>query len=370
MQVGLKGLLTGATGSLGSHVLHQMLCDARVRHIFLLVRGTSTDGSRERVIKALHNRGLDIPPNFDSKTAIRSGKLSEPNLGLVASNYERFAGNVDLVLHLAWSVNFLISLRTIAGAHLSGLHNLLDLALQQPSSSDKPLPRFIFCSSIAAVSNFGSLATPGDIPEKFLPDPRISGPTGYARSKWVGEAICAEAHKSTRLRDCISVARVGQLSGATDTGVWSKSEAYPLLLSSAKVTGVLPDLEDEILNWLSVDVAARAFVETALCGPSNTRTTTSNRSEIPVHHVLNPNMTVRWPDLVRWISPHASFEVVPVNEWLSRLAALQDDERTKHDPALRLLEFWRAVYGSEPGTSGKHSDDEKDGQPSEGKRGY
>ena len=255
----------------------------------------------------------------------------------------------------------------------SGLQNLLNLALgQQQSSLDKPPPRFIFCSSVAAVSNFGSLDTlaPGEIPEQFVSDPRVSGPTGYARSKWVGEAICAEAHRSTRLRDCISVARVGQLSGATDTGIWSKSEAYPLLLSSVKATGVLPDLKDEILNWLPVDIAARALVESALRGPLNTRTTTSNRSEMPVHHVLNPNMTVRWSDLIQWLSPHASFEIVPVEEWLSKLAALQDDERTKHHPALRLLEFWRRAYGSEPGTRGKHTDDEKDKQPSEEKPGY
>ena len=130
-QAGLRILLTGATGSLGSHVLHQILCDARVGHIFLLVRGTSTYASRERVIKALYSRGLEVPPNFESKTTILPGKLSESNLGLATSDYEHLAGNIDLVLHLAWSVNFLISLRTIAGTHLSGLQNLLNLALGQ-----------------------------------------------------------------------------------------------------------------------------------------------------------------------------------------------------------------------------------------------
>lgn len=380
-QSGLNVLLTGPTGSLGSHLLHQLLCDARVGHIFLLVRGESTDASLGRVTKALTSRELDIPANLRSKTTILSCKLSESNLGLSATDYEHLANEVDLIFHLAWSVNFLISLRTIAGTHLSGLQNLLNLALGRPHVNDPSRlpPRFIFCSSVAAVSNLASLDTTlSDIPECFVPDPRASGSTGYARSKWVGEAICAEAHKSTRLKGRISVARVGQLSGASDTGAWSASEAYPLLLSSAKATGVLPDLKDEVLNWLPVDIAARAFLEIAF--PSTTTTDPLDKTtitwdddddsndgvEMPVHHVLNPDMTVQWSDLLAWLSRSSSdkypfnAKIVPVNDWLSRLTALQDNHgdddndekenpKTKtnnHHPALRLLEFWRKAYGS------------------------
>lgn len=381
-QSGLNILLTGPTGSLGSHLLHQLLSDARVGHIFLLVRGASAEASLGRVTKALNNRGLDVPRNLGFKTTVLSCKLSESNLGLSAADYEYLANEVDLIFHLAWSVNFLISLRTIAGTHLSGLRNLLNLALHRPHANDpnRPPPRFVFCSSVAAVSNLTSLDTTSKskaIPERFVPDPRVSGPTGYARSKWVGEAICAEAHKSTRLKGRISVARVGQLSGATDTGAWSASEAYPLLLSSAKATGVLPDLKDEVLNWLPVDVAARAFLELAFPAtdpPSETTMTTNDNDynsrdgvEMPVHHVLNPDMTVHWSDLLAWLSRsrsrsrssspsssvNSSFDakIVPVDDWLCKLSALQENENktetTKnHHPALRLLEFWRKAYGS------------------------
>lgn len=237
-QAGLTVLLTGPTGSLGSHVFHQLLQDTRAEYIYLLVRGAGTHAARGRVTKALSTRGLNIPSNFDSKTTVLPCKLSSPKLGLGAPQYEHLANNIDLILHLAWSANFLIPLRSIGGTHLSGLQNLLNLAL---ASYNKPPPRFIFCSSVAAVSNFrclnSSISSGIQIPERFIANPRVSGPTGFARSKWVGEAICVEANKTTRLRGRISVARVGQLPGATDTGTWSKSEAYPLLLSGAKATG-------------------------------------------------------------------------------------------------------------------------------------
>ena len=374
-QVRLKVLLTGPTGSLGSHLLHQLLQDPRVEHIYLLVRGAITHAAHERVTKTLSSRGLTIPSNFDTKTTTLSCKLSSPSLGPEVFPYEELANNIDLIIHLAWSVNFLILLRSIAGTHLAGLQNLLRLALASPEN--KPPPRLIFCSSVAAVSNFQSATTSVNssdigIPEQFISDPHVSGPTSYACSKWVGEAICAEAHKTTRLKGRISVTRVGQLSGATDTGIWSKSEAYPLLLSSMKVTGALPELKDEILNWLPVDLAAQAFVEAclqegALDSPTNNLPTKldSGPDEMPLRHVLNHTTAVRWADLVKWLVPNADFKVVPVDEWLEKLGAMQDDDRTKDHPALRLLTFWRNAYESVPGGRPEHTNggeqDERDG---------
>lgn len=270
---GLRIILTGPTGSLGSHILHDLLSNPSISHIHLLVRGSTQHASRERVLKALTSRLLPVvPENFASKTTIYQCKLSDPDLGLSAAEYSHLSCTVDVIVHLAWSVNFLLPLRTFAAAHLSGLRNLIDLALASPRPTP---PRLIFCSSVASVSRYPTAG--GPIPEAEIPTPSSSGPTGYARSKWVAEAICAAAHKSTRLRDRISISRVGQLSGASDTGVWNASEAYPLMLSSVKATGVLPDLKGEVLSWLPVDVAARAFVEDIL----------SDTTPGPAHNGLN-----------------------------------------------------------------------------------
>ncbi|KAI1615480.1 hypothetical protein EDD36DRAFT_374374, partial [Exophiala viscosa] len=262
-QTGLQILLTGPTGSLGSHILHNLLSNPHVAHIHLLVRGSTPHASRERVLKALTSRHLPIPEDFSNKTTIWQCKLSNPDLGLSKTDYTHLSSTVDVLIHLAWNVNFLLPLRTFAGTHLSGLRNLIDLSLSSP----RPMPpRLIFCSSVASVSQYPSLPDIPDaaVPERSMTTPSSSGPTGYARSKWVAEAICLAAHKSTRLHNRISMSRVGQVSGASDTGVWNASEAYPLMLSSMKATGVLPDLQNEVLNWLPVDIAAHAFVEDVL----------------------------------------------------------------------------------------------------------
>jgi thioester reductase-like protein/aryl carrier-like protein len=368
---GLRILLTGPTGSLGSHILHQLLSNPRVSHIYLLVRGASAHASRERVLKALSSRLLPISADsdFDAKTTIWQCKISDAHLGLSDQNYTHLRSNIDVIIHLAWSVNFLLPLRSFAATHLSGLRNLIDLALSSP----QPTPsRVVFCSSVASVSQYPDLdldlsqgsASASAVPERPMSSPASAGPTGYARSKWVAEAICVAAHRHTRLRNRISIARVGQLSGATDTGVWSKSEAYPLMLSSIKATGVLPALQGEVLNWLPVDLAARAFVEDALnaarpggsrdvgrdasaeTDPDLTHVDEQDEDEIPVHHVLNPNNNVQWSDLLSCLSRRETFKTVPVHEWLDALSVLQHDEKTKDHPSLKLLGFWKTAYSS------------------------
>ncbi|KIV92355.1 hypothetical protein PV10_06802 [Exophiala mesophila] len=339
---GIHVLLTGATGSLGSHILDQLLSDPQVSHISLLVRNNSEHAPRERVFEALTSRKLNIPSNLDTKTTILSCRLSDQDLGLSKHEYHVLADSVDVIMHLAWSVNFLISLKSIAGTHLAGLQNILNFALRSPRS-----PRVIFCSSVASVSNYQppqsvSWGTTGRfIPEAYVADPSASGPTGYARSKWIAEAICADADNSTKLKHRVSVCRVGQLSGATKTGIWNMSEAYPLLMVSAKATGVLPDLNNEILNWLPVDLAAKAFVELAVerCVIDRTSDT------LAVYHVLNPDMGVHWSDLLVWLSKELSFKVVTVDEWLKTLEQLKESPATRDHPALKLLGFWQRGYG-------------------------
>ncbi|KAJ9644304.1 hypothetical protein H2204_001655 [Knufia peltigerae] len=382
-QEGVQILLTGPTGSLGSHILHQLLCDPRVSHIHLFVRGETAQASRDRVLEALSSRLLPVPIDFGSRTTIWQCTLSDPLLGLSPADYATLASRVDVIIHLAWSVNFLLPLRSFETTHLAGLRNLINFSL---TSSSRPRPpRFVFCSSVASVSAYQTCNVTGAdddtqtatgtrkghtrceqtdtlVPELPVSDmPAASGPTGYARSKWVAEAMCVAAHTETRLNSRISISRVGQLSAATDTGVWSKTEAYPLMLSSSRVTGVLPDLKHEVLGWLPVDLAARAFVEDALKGidhQNRDRQQPPKIENIPVHHVLNPSTELHWSDLLARLSSrrHQPFKAVPADEWLRVLSSLQEQnqkdttgtafEGLQKHPSFKLLGFWKSVYGS------------------------
>ena len=108
-----------------------------------------------------------------------------------------------------------------------------------------------------------------------------------------------------------------------------------MMLSTARLIHCLPDLRDEPLNWLPVDVAAQAFLETTQGGGGS-------GGEMPVFHVLNPHRTPTWRTMLGWLQKKEKFDVVEPKEWVSRL---EESDQTQHS-ALKLLGLWKEAYGS------------------------
>lgn len=215
-----------------------------------------------------------------------------------------------------------------------GVTNLINLALSSPKSDPA---RFAFCSSVASVMAYnGSRPT---IPESTIDDPAASTSLGYSRSKWVAEQICARAGEETPLRGLIAVFRVGQLAGDSDQGIWNTKEAWPLMLSSVKLTRTLPVLKEETLDWLPVDIAAMALVE-GVAGASG------SGEGVNVLHVLNENGVPKWPDLLGWLKKQRAFDTLNPREWIERLEVAQERDGADH-PAFKLLDLWKKAYVDE-----------------------
>ena len=337
-------VLTGATGALGAHVLDQYRSSKSVHKIYCLVRGADAHAAKGRVAKALEQRKLrSLDDDPEDKVTILPSHLADPRLGLDDATYNKLARSVTTIQHVAWSVNFRMKLRSFAKDSIGGLSHLIALALSSPAS--RPAPRIAFCSSVASVMAYPS----SPIPEQLLDDPSVATELGYSRSKWVAEQICSRAvAQHPHLAGRVAILRVGQLAGDTRTGVWNAKEAWPLMLSSVKETGALPDLRDESLGWLPVDMAATALIEGARCS--------SGGGEVEVYHVVNPYTSPKWADLLSWLSKRESFERVSPQEWVKRLEQL--GEKGSQHPALQLLEHWRRAYaGAGSGTSdGKGSE--------------
>lgn len=346
-------ILTGATGALGAHILSLLRSSPHVSEIHCLIRAASPTAANERVSKSLLARNKAPSNSTASKITCHSCRLSEPDLGLSPSTYKDLATRTTLVVHAAWAVNFSMRLSSFVKDHIAGLRNLIDFALASPTTNPA---RFLFCSSTASVLG-PHVSSP--IPERISHDPLSASPLGYSRSKWVAESICEQAHLHTRLRDHITVLRIGQLCGDTESGIWNVTEAWPLMLSSVKLTGSLPNLKGEKLGWLPVDVAAQAVIEiSSTLKPANDN---GPATEIPVYHLLNPCTENTWSDLLAWLGiiiPH--FDIVSPSTWISQLGNLKD-EKAKH-PARKLLGLWKDAYGNDEDGTGEQKKEEKAGE--------
>ncbi|KAL8796509.1 MAG: hypothetical protein Q9195_001183 [Heterodermia aff. obscurata] len=333
-------ILTGATGALGAHILHQLRTSpSPPASIICLVRAATPLAAHERVSKSLSSRlkaplppyspfDLTSPSSTKPTTIVLPSKLHTANLGLDIETYTYLAQNTTSIIHAAWTVNFTTRLRSFT-PHLAGLGNLLSLSLARGPTP----PKFLFISSSASVT---SLPT-NPIPERISTDPSSASPLGYSRSKWVAEQICAIAHRDTALRGHLAILRVGQLCGDTETGVWNASEAWPLMLSAGSVIGALPALDGEGMGWLGVDTAARIVLEIAASSADDGK----QGASVPVFHILNPDTSRTWnAHLLPWARAlMPTLSVLEAREWLARLEGLKMEH-----PAKKLLGLWRGAY--------------------------
>lgn len=323
-------VLTGATGSLGAHLLAQLLNCPDVRYLYCLVRG---ENPQERVLQALQQRNLPITK--PSRLIALTSDLSESELGLSPEIYQHLLTQVTTIIHSAWAVNFNLGIKSFESQHIAGVQKLLQLSL----SVTTPQPaRLFFCSSIAAALG---TPTPATIPEAPLHNLKAALSQGYARSKLVSEHIVRTA--ATSAGALTRNLRIGQIVGDGNMGLWNDTEAIPLMIRSALTLHVLPAL-DETESWLPVDTLASTILE--LAGITTSRPAASDEDHDLVYNLENPQ-TFSWTkDLLPELKQSGmEFEIVRVDEWLQKLRQYErDGGDPEENPAVKLLGHFERMY--------------------------
>lgn len=324
-------VITGATGSLGVHVMMRYLTMSHYR-VFALVRASDDKHALRRIAENMTLReDLDAFEELQGRLTALAADLTENQLGLREGVYQEIVERAIAVIHVAWPVNFALGLESFEPA-LKGLRNLIDLTSRTQKGA-----RLVFCSSTSAAVNFTDDAT--TVLERLPEREDAAAPMGYARSKWIAEHLCQNAH-ATVLREHVAVARIGQLCGDTEDGIWNESEAWPLLIASAQYTGCLPDLGTEELSLLPFDIAARAIALIADFPFTSQQHEDALDDELPIVHVLNPRQ-LPWRDLLSELaSAGLPFDQVPPGAWMSRLRDLQSGDKLPPATA-RLLDLWQ-----------------------------
>ncbi|XXH04436.1 hypothetical protein Hte_010852 [Hypoxylon texense] len=343
-------LLTGATGTIGCHILHSLARHPHVQRLYCLVRAERDTTAEVRLIKAIAAARLDSLDEAQmAKIVPLATALGQHRLGLDDGLYEVLRTSVTTIIHGAWAVNFNMSLRSYEEPYISSVAHLLDLAMGSPCS---PKPTFCLLSSVASV-----LRARDSPLREVLYDWEAASDMGYGQSKWVAEKVCDVAAQHARSHGVelpVNILRIGQVAGDTRYGMWNPTETIPIIVQSALTTGTLPKTEGPLDThfWLPVDLAATSIVELALQKPKE-----KSEGSASVFHVSNAT-PVRWTsEFLPALRRHGmTFKAVPASDWLCFLEKV--DLPIEENPAYHLLEWLKRKY--RPGVDSECRDNNLD----------
>lgn len=268
-------LITGTTGTLGAHVLSQLLQRPEIGRVYALNRSHTSSSLLDRQKKIFSREGLDLSLIDSSKLVLLEGDLTNTELGLRAEQLDELLSSVTHIIHngvyplifflrkyltnfsSAWAVDFLTSLSDHEDL-IQGTRNLIDFA-QRSRLSMKPSLSYISTIGIFQGTVFvcskprtctHSLSDPKQAghtsyaPEEPVLDPKVAIQTGYIESKWVAERLFQLAAEKGGLKT--NVIRVGLLTGSSN-GSWDSSQWLPAIAQSATYLGCLPEGDD--VRW-------------------------------------------------------------------------------------------------------------------------
>ncbi|KZV61042.1 hypothetical protein PENSPDRAFT_693753 [Peniophora sp. CONT] len=131
------------------------------------------------------------------------------------------------------------------------------------------------------------------------------------------------------------VFRIETMVGISVNGIWNTTEAIPLLVRSAQVIDILPDIDD-YPSFLPIDVAAHGISEIVRAGDRG--------QTASLYPVVNANMTTHGRDMHDFF--RAAGLVFDVVDWRARVERLAEGPSDLVvNPTYKLLDFYRNRYG-------------------------
>lgn len=242
--------LTGATGFLGIHLLHQLITQG-ARIINCLVRSGGRDAAAKRLKHCYEHYFQNVPVNWDKVVRVINGDLSESHFGLCAEDYQLLADETDVILHTGADVNLLRDYALLAQTNITGTRNVIELA-----TAGKGM-------KIHFVSTLAVSGMPGDsIKRKFSEDDFDYGQifiSNYEKTKFEAEQLIREFINTGGQG---RIYRVSHIAADSATGKFQKNVGDNRIFQVLKGMLLLrhiPDTYQEQLSFSYVDIVAQGI---------------------------------------------------------------------------------------------------------------
>lgn len=324
-------LVTGASGSLGGHLVYHLAHMPSVKTVVCLNRENRAEPSN-RQLKAMRDKGIRFPESLMPKLHVLQTDASKPLLGLSRSEYDKLVGSVTHVIHNAWPMS--------AKRHLSAfepqfqtLRNLCDFAVHIVNARPIKLC-FQFVSSIGVVGHHKqpSHGQTVHVPEAGV-DIESVLPNGYSEAKWGCERMIQATLQQHPSRFQAMIVRLGQIAGSRTSGYWNPMEHFGFLIKSSQTLKALPDVPG-MAYWTPVqDIAATLSDLLGL-------TSAPDHEPCPIYHIDNP-VGQPWKEINAVLADALGInQLVPFQTWVERVRAAP----TRDNPASTLVDFLEDNY--------------------------
>jgi acyl transferase domain-containing protein/thioester reductase-like protein/acyl carrier protein len=328
-------VVTGASGSLGAHLVQTLAERADVAAVVCMNRPVTNVSADKRQAEALSSRGIELSSAARAKLRVYNTDTSKPQLGLQAQEYAWLVQHGTHLIHNAWPMSGTRPLRAYE-PQIKVMRNLLDLARDMAITAAPRKVGFQFISSIGVVG----FSADSHVLEQPVPMAAVM-PSGYNEGKWVCERMLIQTLRRHPQLFRASVARPGQISGSTVSGFWNPVEHFAFVIKSAQALKAWPDLQG-VLHWLPVDRSASVMVDLLKIDGHDDATVETDA--YPVYHVDNP-VGQPWKEMSVTLAAALGIPpsgIIPFEDWvkLVRNSTLSDAE----NPATRVIGFLESHF--------------------------
>lgn len=146
--------ITGSTGFLGGELIKRLLVQHPNHHFYLLIRNRAKLLATTRYFSLINDWATELNLNLEGlkqRVHLVEGDLLSPNLGMSEDQYDQLAQKVDIVFHLAASIDLLGKFKKLYRTNVEGTLQMLDFA--KLAQGNGGLERFNYVSTAYVSGN-------------------------------------------------------------------------------------------------------------------------------------------------------------------------------------------------------------------------
>jgi thioester reductase-like protein/acyl carrier protein len=322
-------LVTGASGSLGGHLVYHLAQLPYVKTVVCLNRENRAE-PYARQQKAMREKGIRFPEALKPKLRVLQTVSSNPMFGLEKSEYDQLVSSVTHLIHNAWPMS---AKRPLSGfePQFQVVRNLINFACDVVAGRPEAFKLgFQMVSSIGVVGHhgLGNGEQRTIVPEASVDIDSVL-PNGYSEAKWGCEQMIAHTIQQHPDRFRAMIVRLGQIAGSRTSGYWNPMEHFGFLIKSSQMLNALPDVPGKAF-WTPVNDIAATLSDLVLA------------DHVPylIYHIENP-VGQPWKELNAILADALNItNLIPFEEWVERVRAAPQ----RNNPAATLLEFLDSNY--------------------------